>query len=55
MRTTEYLVMFTGENYRSFNNREFVVTAYVDIRGIFDSVNIPLQYFLIYETLAIGK
>lgn len=38
--TMECLSSFIGNIYHSFNNREFFVATFVDIRGAFDSVNI---------------
>jgi len=38
--TMECLASFIGNIYHSFNNREFFVATFVDIRGAFDSVNI---------------
>ncbi|KAL4089414.1 hypothetical protein QTP88_024453 [Uroleucon formosanum] len=40
MGTLECLSTFIGKIYHSFNNKEFFVTTFVDIRGAFDSVNI---------------
>jgi len=39
--TMECLSTLIGNIYYSFNNREFLVSTFVDIRGAFDSVNIP--------------
>jgi hypothetical protein len=39
--TMEYLSNFIGNIYHSFNNKEFLVTTFVDIHGAFDFVNIP--------------
>ncbi|KAL4150005.1 hypothetical protein QTP88_003854 [Uroleucon formosanum] len=41
MGTMECLSTFIGNIYHSFNSKEFFVTTFVDIRGAFDSVNIP--------------
>jgi len=40
MGTLECFSTFIGKMYHSFNNKEFFVTTFVDIRGAFDSVNI---------------
>ncbi|KAL4113880.1 hypothetical protein QTP88_017437 [Uroleucon formosanum] len=40
MGTLECLSTFIGKIYHSFNNKEFFVATFVDIRGAFDSVNI---------------
>jgi hypothetical protein len=37
---TECLATFIGHIYHSFNNKQFFVATFVDIRGAFDSVNI---------------
>jgi len=39
--TMECLSTLIGNIYHSFNNREFLVSTFVDIRSAFDSVNIP--------------
>jgi len=39
--TMECLSTFIGNIYHAFNNKEFLVATFVDIRGAFDSVNIP--------------
>jgi ribonuclease HI len=39
--TMECLSTFIGEIYHSFNDKKFLVATFVDIRGAFDSVNIP--------------
>ncbi|KAL4153575.1 hypothetical protein QTP88_001408 [Uroleucon formosanum] len=41
MGTMECLSTFIGNIYHSFNSKEFFVATFVDIRGAFDSVNIP--------------
>ncbi|KAL4126363.1 hypothetical protein QTP88_010585 [Uroleucon formosanum] len=40
MGTMECLSTFIGKIYHSFNNKEFFVATFVDIRGAFDCVNI---------------
>ena len=40
MGTIECLSTFIGNIYHSFNNKEFFVATFIDIRGAFDSVNI---------------
>lgn len=40
--TTQCLAKFTSKIYQSFNNREFFIATFIDTRGAFDSVNIPL-------------
>jgi len=40
--TIDCLVNFVGQIYQSFNNIEFFVAIFIDIRGAFDSVHIPL-------------
>ncbi|KAL4091657.1 hypothetical protein QTP88_026314 [Uroleucon formosanum] len=41
MGTMECLSTFIGNIYHFFNSKEFFVATFVDIRGAFDSVNIP--------------
>lgn len=41
MGTMECLSTFIGNIYHSFNHHEFFAATLVDIRGTFDSVNIP--------------
>jgi hypothetical protein len=43
------LSTFIGNIYHSFNNKEFLVTTFVDICSAFDSVNIPtlITYLLL--------
>lgn len=41
MSTMECISTFIGNIYHSFNVKEYFVATYVDIRGAFDSVNIP--------------
>ena len=38
--TIDCLSTFVGHLYHSFNNKEFLVATFIDIRGAFDSVNI---------------
>jgi len=40
--TTDCLANFIGDVYQSFNNREYLVATFIDVRGAFDTVNIPL-------------
>lgn len=40
MGTMECLSTFIGKIYHSFNNKEYFVTTFVDILGVFDAVNI---------------
>lgn len=40
MGTLECFTMFLGHIYHSFNNKQFLVATFDDIRGTFDSVNI---------------
>ena len=40
--TSECLATLIGEIYQSYNNRAHLVSTFIDIRGAFDSVNIPL-------------
>ncbi|KAL4152897.1 hypothetical protein QTP88_000730 [Uroleucon formosanum] len=35
------LARFIGQIYQSFNNKEYFVSTFIDIRGAFDSVHIP--------------
>ncbi|KAL4149357.1 hypothetical protein QTP88_003319 [Uroleucon formosanum] len=39
--TMECFSTFIGNIYHAFNNKEFLVATFADIRGAFDSVNIP--------------
>ena len=41
MGTMECLSTFIGNIYHSFNDKKFLVATFVDIRGAYDSVNIP--------------
>jgi hypothetical protein len=50
--TMECLSTFIGNIYHAFNNKEFLVATFVDIRGAFDSVNIPT---LITYLLSLNK
>jgi len=45
MDTLDCLSTFVGKIYHSFNNKEFFVAIFVDIRGAFDSVNISTLIF----------
>lgn len=40
--TIDCLANFIGQIYQAFNNKEFFVATFIDIRGAFDSVHIPL-------------
>jgi hypothetical protein len=40
--TTDCLANFTVDTYLSFNNREYLVVTFIDVRGAFDFENIPL-------------
>lgn len=40
--TTDCLANFIGDIYQSFNAKEYLIATFIDIRGAFDSVNIPL-------------
>uniref|UniRef100_A0A2H8TL40 RNA-directed DNA polymerase from mobile element jockey n=2 Tax=Melanaphis sacchari TaxID=742174 RepID=A0A2H8TL40_9HEMI len=42
MGTIECLSTFIGNIYHSFNNKEYFVATFIDIRGAFDSVNIHI-------------
>jgi hypothetical protein len=39
------LANFVGQIYQSFNNKEFFVSTFIDIRSAFDSVHISLLLF----------
>ncbi|KAL4082906.1 hypothetical protein QTP88_029560 [Uroleucon formosanum] len=39
--TIDCLARFIGQIYQSFNNKEYFVSTFIDIRGAFDSVHIP--------------
>jgi hypothetical protein len=41
MGTMECLSTFISNTYHSFNDKEFLVATFVNIRGAYDSVNIP--------------
>jgi len=43
MGTLDCLSTFIDKIYHAFNNKEFFVATFVDIRGAFDSVNISLH------------
>lgn len=51
MGTMECLSTFIGNIYHAFNDKEFFVATFVDIRGAFDSVNIPT---LVSKLFSIG-
>lgn len=40
--TIDCLARFIGQIHQSFNNKEYFVSTFIDIRGAFDSVHIPL-------------
>ena len=50
--TTDYLANFISDIYQLFNNKEYLIATFVDIRGAFDSVNIP---FLISHINALNS
>jgi potassium voltage-gated channel Eag-related subfamily H protein 8 len=40
--TTGCLAKFIDDIYQSFNNKEYLIATFIDVRGTFETVNIPL-------------